>query len=71
MYKAYPETISSTDERLEGIIDRLKHGASLISESRALGFTNNVALRETLKKKIGREAFEKLVPANGWKKGSR
>jgi len=63
--------ISAADERLEGIIERLKQGGSLISESRELGYSDNRALRDALRLKVGNEAYAKLVPSDGWKKGSR
>jgi len=54
--------ISAADERLEGIIDRMKHGSSLTQESRKLGYLNNRALRDALMLKLGKETFERLVP---------
>ena len=54
--------MSATDERLPEIINRMKHGATLTEESQRLGFPNNRALRDALFIKVGKEAFEKLVP---------
>jgi hypothetical protein len=63
MYKAYPVGISSTDERLDGIIERLRKGASLISESRALGYQHTVELKGALRMKLGKQEFIKLLEA--------
>lgn len=56
--------ISASDERLEGIIDRMKHGSSLTQEARKLGYSDNRALRDALFLKVGRDAFQKLVPGS-------
>jgi hypothetical protein len=45
--------LEPTDERLPAVIERLRNGASLISESKALGFTHNGPLRAALRKYLG------------------
>lgn len=65
-----PERIllSSTDERLNGIIERLTAGSTnLIHESHLLGYEDNRVLRHALHAKLGREAYERL-PIKGWKR---
>ena len=61
MVTGYPVGLSSKDERLTGIIERLRNGSSLISESRSLGQLNNVALKGALRMKLGKEKYEELI----------
>lgn len=46
-------TLAENDPRLPEIIERLKAGASLIEESKALGYSHNGVLRAALRKHLG------------------
>lgn len=45
--------LQSTDPRLPEIVERLKAGASLLGESRSLGYSHNGVLRAALRKYLG------------------
>ena len=47
------EALKATDERLKGVVERLRAGASLLAESKAMGFTHNGPLRAALRKHLG------------------
>lgn len=70
-----------TDPRLPKIVERLREGASLLSESKALGYTHNGVLRAALRKHLGglvqydammsgRQGRRKTGPALSARKGS-
>ena len=53
--------LEATDNRLPAIVERLHRGASLLSESRALGFTHNGPLRAALRELLGKENYNKMM----------
>lgn len=54
-------TLSADDARLPAIVARLKAGATLTDESRALGFTHNEKLRRALRQYMGAKAYDELM----------
>lgn len=53
--------LTASDERLPGVIERVKDGVPLLEESRKLGFTHNGQLRAALRGLIGVEGFKELM----------
>jgi hypothetical protein len=49
------------DPRLKSLVERLKTGESLIQESKAMGYSHHVQLRNVLKELIGVEAYAALM----------
>jgi hypothetical protein len=45
--------LTASDPRLPEIVERLKAGASLLNESKALGYSHNGVLRAALRKHLG------------------
>lgn len=56
--------LQSTDPRLPEIVERLKAGASLLSQSQSLGYTHNGVLRAALRKHLrGAEQYDAVMSA--------
>jgi hypothetical protein len=53
--------ITSNDPRLPAIVQRLRSGVTLTSESTALGYRNNAALRAALRALLGRTEYDALM----------
>lgn len=56
--------LKASDERLTGVMERLKAGSPLLEESKGLGFTHNGQLRAALRELIGTEQYAALMEDN-------
>ena len=61
--------IELTGAQLQPILDRIRAGSPLLTESKTLGFTHNGPLRRALRTLVGREQYDAVMAGRRGRRG--